>query len=193
MSTSLSALPWRPIQRHLLSTGLLILSALVPMTVLVRSTSAVQLSDGRTAFDSSLRLIGASSSFSSRNIPSTYYFTLKIPENAGEPLKAVKIVQQQNLETISYRDSTIRAFKGNRWARSAQLPLAAIGGRMEPGEMEIVFDPPVQPGNTVTVSVKAKRNPLYGGIYQFGVTAYPAGEKSIGQSLGFTRLNFYND
>ncbi|WP_050857510.1 DUF2808 domain-containing protein [Acaryochloris sp. CCMEE 5410] len=172
---------------------MLILTALVPTTLLAKSSSAVPLPNGQTAFNSPPNLIKAASSYSSSNLPSTYFFTLKIPDNAGEPLKAVKIVQRKNRETIRYKGNATRAFRGNRWARGPQLSLAAIGGPTKPGEMMVVFDPPVQPGKTVTVALKAKQNPTFGGVYQFGVTAYPAGERSIGQFLGYGRLNFYSD
>nr|WP_199755917.1 DUF2808 domain-containing protein [Chroococcidiopsis cubana] len=47
----------------------------------------------------------------------------------------------------------------------------------------------MSPGTTVTVALRAKRNPS-GGIYLFGVTAFPTGEKSSGQFLGYGRLHF---
>lgn len=34
---------------------------------------------------------------------------------------------------------------------------------------------------------------MFSGVYLFGVTAFPAGEKSHGQFIGFGRLHFYND
>jgi len=193
MSDSLIMLPHHPLQRRFLSMSMLILTALVPMTLLAKSSSAVPLPNGQTAFDSPPRLINVESSYSSSNLPSTYFFTLRIPNNAGEALKAVKIVQPENQETISYQGNATQSFRGNRWTRGPQISLAAIGGLTESGEMMVVFDPPVQPGKTVTVALKAKQNPTFGGVYQFGVTAYPAGERGIGQFLGYARLNFYSD
>lgn len=104
-----------------------------------------------------------------------------------------QIVQRENLDNIRYQGNATRAFRGNRWVRGPQLSLAAIGGSGESGEMMVVFDPPVQPGQPVTVALKAKQNPTFGGVYQFGVTAYPAGERGIGQFLGYARLNFFSD
>ncbi|MDZ4877634.1 MAG: hypothetical protein CLLPBCKN_007069 [Chroococcidiopsis cubana SAG 39.79] len=71
------------------------------------------------------------------------------------------------------------------------MPLASIGGEQpnKPGEAMIAFDPPVSPGTTVTVALRAESNPD-GGIYLFGVTAFPAREKSSGQFLGYGRLHF---
>lgn len=190
MSDSLTV-PHHQLQSRFLS--ILILTALVPTTLLAKSSSAVTLPNGQTAFDAPPHLIKAESSYSSSNLPSTYFFTLRIPDNAGEPLKAVKIVQRENLDTIRYQSNATQAFRGNRWAQGPQLSLAAIGGPTETGEMVVEFDPPVQPGKTVTVALKAKQNPTFGGVYQFGVTAYPAGKRGIGQFLGYARLNFYSD
>lgn len=193
MTDSLIVLPHQLFQKRFLRMSVLILTALVPTTLLAKSSSAVSLPNGQTAFDAPPRLIKAESSYSSSNLPSTHFFTVRIPDNAGEPLKVVKIVQRKNRETIRYQGNATRAFRGNRWARGPQLSLAAIGGPTKLGEMVVVFDSPIQPGKTVTVALKAKQNPTFGGVYQFGVTAYPAGERGIGQFLGYARLNFYSD
>lgn len=193
MSKSLIVHSLHSPQEHLMRTIILLLTILVPTIMLVRPSTAIQFPDGRIAFDSPPRLIKAESNYPQPNMPSTYYFTLDIPANAGEPLKAVKIVQRENLETIDYKDNATRVFQGNRQERGTQVPLVSIGGPTKPGMITVVFDSPVEPGETVTVALKAKRNPTYGGIYQFGVTAYPAGEKSIGQFLGYTRVEFDTD
>jgi hypothetical protein len=57
--------------------------------------------------------------------------------------------------------------------------------------VSVTFDPPIAPGQTVTVGLRPVRNPNVGGVYLFGVTAFPAGEKVHGQFLGFGRLQFY--
>ena len=43
-------------------------------------------------------------------------------------------------------------------------------------EITVEFQQPIPPGNNLTVGLKPRRNPDYGGVYLFGVTAYPAGE-----------------
>ncbi|KAI9130060.1 DUF2808 domain-containing protein (plasmid) [Acaryochloris sp. CCMEE 5410] len=183
----------KSLHKRLMGTSLLLLGVVAPSIMLASPSTAVQFPDGRTAFNSPPRLIEAESSYTQQNVPSTYYFTLKIPANAGEPLKAIKIAQRENVETISYGGNSTRAFQGSRWARGTQFSLTPVGGSTEPGAMTVVFDSPVQPGETITVALKAKNNPTFGGIYHFGVTAYPAGDKSIGQFLGYARLSFYAD
>jgi len=54
----------------------------------------------------------------------------------------------------------------------------------------VTFDPPVTPGKR-SIGLRPVRNLRFSGVYLFGVTAYPVGEKSHGQFLGFGRLHFY--
>ena len=82
--------------------------------------------------------------------------------------------------------SESRAFNGDSFAGGTEVPISSIGGEepSKPGEVVIEFDRPVPPGSTVTVALKAKRNPTWDGVYLFGVTAYPPGENSQGLFLG---------
>ncbi len=150
---------------------------------------------GQTSFNHPPSLIRAAAVQVSRNSPSTYEFTLTVPANAGQSLKAVMISQVENLETVSFDANQSQAFAGKRFAMGSEIPLASIGGEQptNPSEITIVFDQPVQPGRTLTVAVKADSNPNYGGVYLFGVTAYPAGENSLGQFIGYGRINFPNN
>jgi len=169
-----------------LAIGAILSGSLISLPVM-----AVQLGNGQIAFNYPPRLVRATTSYKSPHTPATYYFTLAIPQNAGEPLGAVTISQRENSDTISFDPSRSRAFLGNRFVRDSEIPLASIGGEQpnKPGEATIAFDPPVPPGNTVTVALRAKRNPS-GGVYLFGVKAFPDGENSSGQFLGYGRLHF---
>lgn len=182
-----------------LTSRRLVLSALVlgvalPSTLAVMPAGAVRFRDGRTFFNNPPRLIRSAASFKGNDIPgNTYQFTLRVPEDAGEPLEAVKIQQRPNVDTVRFNPGQTRAFRGDSFAGGPGLSLANIGGP-EParGEEVVVFDPPVAPGSTVTVSLKG-RSPDQGGVYLFGVTAFPAGDQGQGQSLGYGRLHFYQD
>ncbi|MBE9041069.1 DUF2808 domain-containing protein [Oscillatoriales cyanobacterium LEGE 11467] len=150
------------------------------------SAQAVRLSNGQMAFEQPPSLVEANASDSSPDAPATYYFTIEVPENAGEALGAVTIDLHEGIEEISYKTGGIQAFTGDR-----ELTLASIGRMSEdPDAVTVEFDSPVTPGNTVTVALRSKQNPGLGGNYLFGVTAYPAGEQSQGQFLGFGRLRF---
>lgn len=177
----------------LLSASTLTLGVLLPSSLLTLPAVAVKLSNGQVAFNHPPSLIRVATSSSSPNTSATYYFTLSVPKDAGELLEAVKIVQRQNVDTVAFDMNQSRAYKGNSVAGGPALSLASIGGEApaNPGEAVVVFDPPVSPGSKVTVALKAKHNPWQGGVYLFGVTAYPAGENGIGQFLGYGRIHFH--
>ncbi|UBF30391.1 DUF2808 domain-containing protein (plasmid) [Kovacikia minuta CCNUW1] len=150
---------------------------------------------GQSFFSHPPQLIRSMATQAGAYTPSTYEFTLTVPKDAGQPLKAVKVVQAQNVETIKFDVGRSKAFVGDRLTASSEIRLASVGGEKpaNPGEVTIVFDQPVQPGSTVTVALAAQRNPNWGGVYLFGVTAYPAGENGLGQFLGYGRINFYGN
>ena len=175
---------------NLLVAGSLALGILMPTAFL--SANAVDLGDGRTAFVRAPRLIRTAASRGTANSPSTYHFTIEVPEDAGEALKAVTISPKENADKIDFKVSKSKAFMGDSFAGGTNLSLAHIGGSQINGsnEVTVVFDEPVQPGSTVTVSLKTSRNPRGGGVYLFGVTAFPEGENSPGLYLGSGRLHF---
>ncbi|OUL24140.1 DUF2808 domain-containing protein [Nostoc sp. 106C] len=178
----------------LFSASTLTLNFLLLGLLLVSPALAIRLSNGQIAFNNPPRLIRSATSSSSSNIRGTYQFTISVPQDAGEPLEAVSIVQRPNVETIAFDVSQHRAFKGNSFAGGPALHLASIGGTevSQSNKQMVVFDPPVAPGSTVTVEIVTKGNPQLGRVYLFGVTAYPAGENGIGQFLGYGRLHFYH-
>lgn len=149
-------------------------------------------SNGQTFFFHPPRLVRVNATEKQSYAPSTYEFTLTVPANAGRSLKAVTIAQAPNLETVKFDLGRSKAFAGERFASGMEIPLASVGGtQTKAGEAMIVFDQPVQPGSTVTVALAAQANPGLGGVYQFGVTAFPEGENGLGQFLGIGRLNLY--
>jgi hypothetical protein len=150
---------------------------------------------GQTFFDHSPMLIRAVSSQSGASLPSTYKFTLTVPPNAGQPLKAVAITQVKNAETIKFDLRNSSAYIGRQLTSDSEVPLASVSSdqHAKPGETAVVFDQPVLPGNTVTIALSAQKNPVGRGIYLFGVTAYPDRENGLGQFLGYGRINFYGN
>ncbi|HEY9907465.1 MAG TPA: DUF2808 domain-containing protein [Thermosynechococcaceae cyanobacterium] len=151
--------------------------------------------EGQTFFSKPPQLSRVAASQTGVYTPSTYEFTLTVPKNAGQPLKAVKIAQAENVETVKFDISTSKAFVGERLTASSEIRLASVGAEQpaNPGEVTIVFEQPVQPGSTVTVALAVQNNPGWGGVYEFGVTAYPDGENGWGQFLGYRRINFYGN
>lgn len=123
----------------------------------------------------------------------TYYFTLTVPEDAGEPLGRIAITQRDGdtaARSIRYDTDDTRAFTGTRRDRGEELSVQTNFDR-DAQTVTVIFDQPVSPGTTVTIGLEAERNPRLGGVYLFGVTAFPAGESPYGQFLGYGRLHFY--
>ncbi len=156
----------------------------------IARVNAFDLENESTVFNSSPRLIRTAATNSAPNNPAKYHFTIEVPQNAGASLKAVTITQKLNLEKIKFDASKSTAFLGDSFSGGKAVNLADIGGDLpqDTNEVTIVFDEPIQPGNTVTIALKAKRNPFFGTIYLFGVTAFPEGDNSSGLYLGSGRL-----
>ena len=159
----------------------------------LQPTQALELANGNRVFEGAPRLIRTATSFRSRNNPgATYQFTIEVPEHAGEALKAVRITQKENADTVVFKNDKHRAAEGDSIGGAA-IPLLAIGGKSPSGETTVVFDTPIEPGNTVTVAVKPERNPSAGGFYAFGVTVYPTGYNSPGLYIGSGRIYIDQD
>lgn len=153
---------------------------------------AVQLSDGSTHFVQPPRLISATTTFNIANVwNSTYFFTLNLPENAGEPLQRVTISLREGGDFPRFFLDDSRAFSGTSENRDRTLSLGEVTQDRDSQTLTVNFDPPVPPGQTVTIRLHPVRNPRYSGVYLFGVTAFPPGENPRGQFLGYGRLHFY--
>ena len=153
---------------------------------------AVQLRDCTVYFVQPPDLIDATTTFKGVNAwGATYYFTINIPQKAGEPLQRIVINQRQGADNIRYDLEDTRAFEGTRSNRGAQVALKEVTRDRKTRTIVVNFDPPISPGRVVTIGLRPVRNPRVSGVYLFGVTAFPVGEKSHGQFLGYGRLHFY--
>ncbi len=160
--------------------------------VAIVSTQAVQLADGTVAFEKPPNLLNATTTYNSTYVwGATYYFTLELPANAGEPLQRVTIQQRQGFDDIEFELKDTRAFEGTPRRKGEKLTLKEVMRDDQTKTISVSFDIPVQPGKTFTIGLRPDRNPAVGGAYIFGVTAFPAGEKSYGLYLGVGRLQFY--
>lgn len=158
------------------------------------SSQAVQLRDGKVYFVHPPSLVSAATTERRASASgASYYFTLTIPADAGEPLQRVEIAQRDGstqARLVQFDAEETRAFMGTRRDRGDELDLGENNFNRETQTLSIVFDPPVSPGATVTLELQPRRNPRRDGIYLFGVTAYPAGTEAHGQFLGYGRLQF---
>ena len=175
-----------------LSTALTISFAVA--VVVAGSAQAVQLADGTVYFAYPPELITATTTFKEVSVLGpTYYFTINIPENAGESLQRVEITQREGTQQIRFDLKHTRAFVGTEGNKEQQLSLAGVTREKNTQKLSVIFDPAVSPGKTVTISLHPYQNPQFSGVYLFGVTAFPVGEKSHGQFLGYGRLQFYGE
>lgn len=160
------------------------------LSTLALPTQAVQVR-GTTYFVSPPRLVGASTT---QNYiyawSATYYFTLDVPENAGEPLQRVTIVQNEGVDRVRFNLKETEAFDGDRRSNT-KLGLSNVTLDEKTKAVNVIFNPPVQPGKRVTIALAPYQNPSSGGVYLFGVTAFPTGEPAYGQFLGFGRISIY--
>lgn len=156
---------------------------------------AVELSDGLTYFERPPSLVSATTNRDTvAAAGGTYYFTLDVPSNAGEPLRTVAIAQEDGRSSsrrIEFEAEESYAFEGTRSDRGEAIALGAATYDEDQRLLTVEFDPPVPPGTTITLAVRPERNPRLDGIYLLGVTAYPDGEPAYGQFLGYGRLHFY--
>ncbi|NEP34360.1 MULTISPECIES: DUF2808 domain-containing protein [unclassified Moorena] len=184
---------WGLTKARLVGSGAFLLGILLPTTLYGLPAKTIEIGNGKTVFNRAPRLVRAATSFTRVRVPSTYQFTLRLPEDAGESLQAVTITQNKtNIEKVKFDPRKSRGFVGDTFAGGSSLTLANIGGSESSNsdQVTVVFDPPVAPGQTITVSVRAKENPEFSGSYLFGVTAFSTGENSPGLFLGSRRLFF---
>ncbi|NEP86539.1 MAG: DUF2808 domain-containing protein [Okeania sp. SIO2C2] len=160
---------------------------------LVTPTLAIQTKDGTVYFAQPPRLVKAVTTRSETYVWSaTYYFTLSLLPDARVPLERVTITKTEGSGNIRYNPKKIIAFEGTHRQKGQQLAVEEVAVVRETNTVSVTFNPPVPPGKTFTIGLRPVRTPKYGGIYLFGVTAFPVGEKSSGHFLGYGRLHFYD-
>lgn len=157
------------------------------------SAQAVQLRDGKTHFTQPPTLVDVETTV---NIVyawgATYYFKLKLPENSGEPMQRVTISQYEGGEKIGFDLQESFALMISPSGERKKLEVEITASDTNPKVFTIAFNPPIPPGNVIAIGLRPYSNPRHGGVFLFGVTAFPVGEPSQGQFLGYGRLQFYD-
>jgi hypothetical protein len=154
-------------------------AALTLFCTSVPSSDAVRLQNGKTYFDQVPTLVDASTTQNGVNFSgASYDFKITVPKDAGEPLTKVEIKQFKALDDLSFDFD--------------QSEIGQAIAMDQDKNISVVFNPPIAPGESVNIRLRPVRNPRYGGVYLFGVTAFPQGEDPHGQFLGFGRLHFYD-
>ncbi|MBW4461181.1 MAG: DUF2808 domain-containing protein [Nodosilinea sp. WJT8-NPBG4] len=187
------SLPWPSFRRGIALTGAGLLTLGSTWGFLApTSAPAIQYSDGTVGFSYPPRL---TESYATRNLVrdsnATYYLTFDFPEAAVEPLDRVVIRLNEGYDPIfRYRLDATEAFANTPNGR-VSLPLGELTQDQDAREVTITFDPPAEPGVSITLALRPVRNPRFGGVYLFGAIAYPVGEMVESTFMGYARLSFY--
>jgi len=162
-------------------------------SVAVVSAQAVRFPDGRIAFDLPPTLVEATTQDRQAGFSSRYHFVIQVPVEAGEPFGAVVITPHDQASRIAFSADANEATLAPAYAQGPSVELSSVGGPTGGSNQVLVaFAEPVQPGETVIITLSTNVNP-WGGVYLFGVTGYHTGENSIGQFLGYGRLHIYGN
>ncbi|PSB30770.1 DUF2808 domain-containing protein [Stenomitos frigidus] len=157
------------------------------------SAQAVKLANGTTSFVQPPRLESAvATQKAARFLGSTYYFTLTVPANAGEPLRTIVISPQEAPDRVEFNLDQTETFEGTFDREGTKLPHQTVTQDAKTQAITITFDPAIAAGKTVTIGLFANRNPDLGGVYLYGVTAFPSGDQPFGQFLGYGRIQIYD-
>lgn len=139
-------------------------------------------------FRASPRLIRSTATYTLPDVISTYIFEIEIPENAGNNIQKIVINQQINTEIITFFPDKTKAFILNQGKKSLDVN-STLNVVNNQNEIMINLLQLAKPGEKLRLAIQA-RNPLYGGIYQFGVTVYPEGNNPQSLYLGIARFHF---
>lgn len=172
-------------------TSSIIFSAL-SFSLLLPSNSLIAQAQEFSFFRASPRLVRSNTSFHSTNVWSRYNFYIDIPPQAENNLNQIVINQQTNLEIIKiYPEKTKVFLLTDRGDILLDNSTTLFVDKHE-NTSEIVINLPesIPAGSSIKIALRA-RNPLHGGIYQFGVAVYPEGYNPRSLYLGIARFHFY--
>lgn len=178
--------------RHLSLTLLLLM---LSGGISAEDANALRGRDGTVYFAEVPRLVNASVTRKRSNAPgATLKFTVTLPTGAGEPLSQIFLTQDQNIEALRISPERVSVALGDTWTldtpKIATEVLVPPSNQREP--IQISFDPPLPPGNTITIGLRPPRTPRSSGVYQFGVTALPVGEQPHEYFLGYGRITLFD-
>lgn len=156
---------------------------------------AIPLAGGQTAFYGAPRLLRAAvTNATIEDYPVYYQFTVELPQTLDEPLGRLGIdipTEYGDFGLIPPSPREVRAFIPTEpYARAPQYAREPLATRVEASrtQVNLTFDPPVAPGRVLTVEWGPIRNPRMDGVYDYGITAFPAGQAPRGQFVGFGRI-----
>jgi hypothetical protein len=120
-----------------------------------------------------------------------HYLTIELSPQAGASLAELSLQQIRGADTdFIERLDRARAFIGRPRREGRAVPVAL---RFEPAEglLRLRFPEPIPPGTTLTVALRAWRNPLVSDTYLFQVVAWPSGPNPVASPVGVGTLRIY--
>ncbi|MBC7882910.1 MAG: DUF2808 domain-containing protein [Anaerolineae bacterium] len=173
-------------------------SRFLPILIVIGVTGpvlAIQFASGETAFNGAPKLLRAAVTDTSFEAYPVYYqFTVELPAKLDEPLGQLRIEIPNEYGVFGLRPPNpkdVRAFlptEPNAQAPQYAAKFLATKVTVQGQTVALSFDPPVPPGNVVTVEWGPLRNPTQDGTYLYDVTAYPAGAMPRAQTVGYGRI-----
>lgn len=121
-----------------------------------------------------------------------HYLTLMLSPEAGAALGRLSLQQIRGADSdFLARLSRARAFLGRPRREGPAVPVQL---RFDGSErtLQLTFPEPVPPGSTITVALRAWRNPSVADTYLFQVVAWPAGENPMSSPVGTATLRIYS-
>ncbi|UFP94413.1 DUF2808 domain-containing protein [Gloeobacter morelensis] len=159
------------------------------------AAAAIQFSSGETAFNGPLRLLrSAVSQVTIEDYPAYYQFAVEAPGSLDEPLARLDIGLPTEYGPFGLNlpnPSQVRAFIPTQpYVQAPQYPARdlPVSARVSEQVISVLFDPPVGPGNVVTVEWGPVRNPRMDGNYLFEVNAFPPGAMARSMYVGTGRI-----
>lgn len=121
-----------------------------------------------------------------------HYITIALPDRAGVGLGELGIAQIRGVDTgFLSRINRVRAFVGRPRREGPPITVQAAFDASS-GQWRVLFLEPVPPGSTVTVALRAWRNPWWSDTYLFQVVAWPAGPDPMPSPVGVATLRIYD-
>ena len=119
-----------------------------------------------------------------------FYLTVHLPEGANADLKHLNLEQIRGVQPAFYYGAVpVNAFIGTPRQEGRSIPVTAEfseGART----IDVQFNTPVTPGETVTVAFKAGTNPP-ADTYTFSLSATPAGPNPVNQVVGVVQMDIF--
>jgi hypothetical protein len=157
------------------------------------SLQAVQFADGTTQFNSPPRLVDfytTRDDVNNRN--ATYYVTVNLLPEAGEPLKTLTVsLTEGRFTRLGYHTDETEVFQGTARDRQSAIPVESVTYTDDTQTLTIQLLEGAQPGQMLTFALHPVRNPTSEGVYLFEVRAASAGDKPVFQRVGTGRLSIF--